>query len=309
MANLHFIRPWWFLACIPLLLLLWQALQQIVTKNSWNDVCDSHLLPFLLKKTKHSYQTQPLFYLLACALFMIISLAGPTWSRLPVPIFKPNKACVIVLELSEAMLATDRPPSRLARAKFKLHDLFQSKQMGQFGLIVYTSQPFVVSPLTDDGKTIDALLPVLTPDIMPVTGHNLSLALQQAQQLITQAGFETGDILVITAHEPTDRAIQTARSLARDTIYTSIMSMQQEPTSQTTLKRLASAGNGLVIAFSNTNSDINQWVKQSHRHQQQVVNKQQTIPVWRDQGRWFLIPALLLLLPVFRRGWLERINL
>lgn len=308
MSDIHFIRPWWFLACIPLLLLIWQSIHQQATKNTLNDICDSHLLPFLIKKTNLSHPTQPLFYLFTCALLMIISLAGPTWSRLPVPTFQPSQARVIVLDLSDAMLATDRTPSRLVRAKFKLHDLFQSKQAGQFGLVVYTSQPFVVSPLTDDGQTIDALLPVLAPNIMPVAGHNLSLALQQAQQLITQAGFETGDILVITAHEPSDKAIKTAQSLARNTIYTSIMSIQQEPTSQTTLKRLATAGKGLVISFTNTNADINSWLKQSRHHQQHMINKQQTIPIWRDQGRWFLIPALLLLLPVFRRGWLQRIN-
>lgn len=306
MSEIHLIRPWWLLACIPLAWLVWQALRQLSTKNAWNDVCDSHLLPFLIKKTKHSYQAHPLFYLFACAFFMIISLTGPTWSRLPVPTFQPIQAHVVVLDLSDAMLRTDRTPSRLARAKFKLHDLFQSKEAGVFGLIAYTAEPFVVSPLTDDSKTIDALLPVLTPNIMPVTGHNLSLALEQAQQLITQAGFESGDILVITAHEPSDSAITTAQTLARNRMNTSIMSMQRKPTSQTTLKRFAKAGNGLVIHFSNDPSDMTKWLNKSH--QQNRLNTQQNIPVWRDQGRWFLIPALILLLPVFRRDWLQRIN-
>ena len=308
LLNVHFIRPLWFLASIPLLFLFWRALQRTSTKIAWSDVCDSHLLPYLIKNTKHHQRTQPLFFLIACAQFMIISLAGPTWSRLPVPTFQQSQPRIIVLDMSDAMLVTNPSPSRLIRAKFKLHDLFKRTKSGQFGLIVYTAEPFVVSPLTDDAKTIDALLPVLTPDIMPIKGHRLSLALEQAQQLITQAGFQTGDILVITAHEPSEIALNTARTLAHEGVHTSIMSMLREQTSQLLFKQLATAGQGYVIPFSDTNSDLNQWLKASHRRQQLMINKQQNIPVWQDQGRWFLIPALLCLLPVFRRGWLQRID-
>ena len=287
---------------------MWRVLRRTSAKNAWSDVCDSHLLPYLIKNNKHHNHTQPLLLLIACAQLMILSLTGPTWSRLPVPTFQQSQPRIIVLDMSEGMLVNNPSPSRLTRAKFKLHDLFQHKNAGQFGLVAYTAEPFVVSPLTDDGKTIDALLPVLTPDIMPLKGNRLSLALEQARQLITQAGFQSGDILVLTAHEPSETAIDTAQTLARDGMHTSIMPILRDRTLHASFKRLAAAGQGYLIPFSDTDSDLNQWLKTSHMRQRAIINSQQNIPIWQDQGRWLLIPALLLLLPVFRRGWLQRIN-
>lgn len=308
MFNLHFIRPLWFLAFIPMLFLMWRVLRRTPAKNAWSDVCDSHLLPYLTKSNKRHNHTQPLLLLLACAQFMVLSLAGPTWSRLPVPTFQQSQPRIIVLDMSDNMLVTNPSPSRLTRAKFKLHDLFQHSNAGQFGLVAYTAEPFVVSPLTDDGKTIDALLPVLTPDIMPIKGNRLSLALEQARQLITQAGFQSGDILVLTAHEPSETAIDTAHALARDGMHTSIMPILRDRTLDSSFKRLSTAGNGLLIPFSDTDSNLNQWLKSSRMRHRAIMNSQQHIPVWQDQGRWLLIPAVLFLLPVFRRGWLQRMN-
>ena len=308
MFNLHFIRPYWFLAVIPLLVLTWRAFRRQPTQHAWSDVCDPHLLPYLIKTNKHQRHTQPLLILLACAQLMVISLTGPTWSRLPVPTFQQSQPRIIVLDMSNNMLVPNPPPSRLMRAKFKLHDLFQHKDVGQFGLVVYTAEPFVVSPLTDDGATIDALLPSLTQDLMPVKGNDLSLALTQAQALITQAGFHSGEILVMTALSPSESAIDTANELASSGVHTSIMPILRDSIPSDAFKQLAKAGQGYLIPFSDTESDLNQWIRRSHKPLREIIIQQQNIPVWRDQGRWFLLPALLLLLPVFRRGWLQRIN-
>lgn len=129
---------------------------------------------------------------------MILSIAGPAWYKLPVATYKPIQPRVVVLDMSENMMANDLTPSRLSRAKFKLHDLFAHKEVGQFGLVVLLAN-LLSSPLTDDGQTISSLLASLTPDIMPVTGQNLDSALNEASALIKQAGYNQGQILVMTA--------------------------------------------------------------------------------------------------------------
>ncbi len=242
------------------------------------------------------------------ALFMIISLAGPTWSRLPVPAYQHIQPRVILLDMSNTMLDKDLSPNRLARAKFKLHDLFHHRGVGQFGLVAYTSEPFVVSPLTDDGQTIDELLPALTPAIMPVRGYDLYAALTQAEQLIHQAGFQTGQILILTAHPPDSRAINKVKFLAQNGIDTSIMPLLKEITGLPAFEELAKLGQGQLVLLTDTSSDLEQWLSRTKNNRQIRVDQYTFIPLWRDQGRWFLIPALLLMLPLFRRGWLQRIN-
>ncbi len=70
------------------------------------------------------------------------------------------------------------------------------KDVGQFGLLVFTGEPLVESPLTDDGQTISSLLSVLTPDIMPI-GEQTRFSFNCSTALIKQAGYQQGDILVL----------------------------------------------------------------------------------------------------------------
>ncbi len=307
-ADFHFLRPLWLFALLPLGILVWRLFRRTPAMHAWSAICDSHLLPWLVQTTGRSKRALPLLLLTTCTLLMIISLSGPTWSRLPVPTYQQIQPRVLILDMTSAMLAHDLSPDRLSRAKFKLHDLFQHRDAGQFGLVVYTGEAFVVSPLTDDGQTIDALLSSLTPEIMPITGNRLDRALEQAKQLITQAGSDSGQILVLTANPPSQAAINAAKALAHGGIDTSVIPVLKKTSWMPLFERLATAGHGQVISFTDTEADVDQWLAVSHANQRYGVNLQNDIPVWRDQGRWFLIPALLLLLAIFRRGWLQRLN-
>ncbi len=308
MADFHLLRPLWLLAIVPLVLLAWRLFHQTPVMHAWNNVCDTHLLPWLMQVKGRTQRTRPLLLLLTSSLLMIISLTGPTWSRLPVPTYQQIQPRVLVLDMTPEMLVRDLSPDRLSRAKFKLHDLFEHRDAGQFGLVVYTAEPFVVSPLTDDGQTIDALLPSLTPRIMPVTGNRLEKALELAGELIKQAGSQTGQILVLTATPPSQPAVVAAKTLAHHGINTSVIPVLGKTSTSPLFKQLATAGQGEVISFTDTTADLDHWLTISRANQRYGINLQNDIPIWRDQGRWFLIPALILLLPVFRRGWLKRIN-
>lgn len=307
MTEFHFLRPWWLLALIPLIWLFWLLWRQSPQLEAWAAICDNHLLKHLLEGKGEKRRQTALLFLVLSALCMIFSLAGPTWTRLPVPTFKQVQPRVIVLDLSDNMLVKDLTPDRLTRAKFKLHDLLKHRDAGQFGLLVYTSEPFVVSPLTDDAQTIDALLSSLSPRIMPVSGQNLDTALEEAGQLIKNAGYKTGQVIVLTGETPSLAAIHVAKRLASKKINTSIMPILANQTLNPLFQKLADAGYGQLIPYRDTSEDLDRWLRTSDNEQFQR-NKDNDVPIWRDEGRWFLLPALIFLSPVFRRGWLQRIS-
>ena len=72
------------------------------------------------------------------------------------------------------------------------------RKEGQTALVVYAADAFSVVPLTDDGKTINALLSGLTTDIMPAQGSRVDQALMQAYPLFQNIGLLRGDILLVT---------------------------------------------------------------------------------------------------------------
>ncbi|MGQ3891597.1 vWA domain-containing protein [Legionella sp. CNM-4043-24] len=307
MADFHFLRPFWLLALLPLSYLFWRVWQQRSFSQAWSAVCDPHLLKHLLRGHGESRRHLAVLCLFLSGLFAIIALSGPAWVRLPVPTWNVQQPTVVLLDLSDSMLVNDVSPNRLTRARFVLHDLFTGAHAGQFGLVVYTGQPFVVSPLTEDGKTIDALLQALSPDIMPVGGQDLSSALEQGADLIHQAGFQQGKLLVLSATPPDSRANNVAKKLAAKSIDTSVMPIMADQAAAPMFQPLAKAGHGTLLTYPDTNNELARWMQSNSHRQEFTRSEQNDVAVWRDDGRWFLIPALVFLLPVFRRGWLLRV--
>jgi Ca-activated chloride channel homolog len=196
--QLHFLRPWWLLAWVPLLPLIFLLWRQQKNAGQWQQLIAPHLLPFLLEgktvKTPRSY----LIVLLLAWILSAIALAGPSWKKAPVAVEKNDKALVILLDLSPSMLTEDIKPSRIVRARLKIADLLRERPDGQTALLVYAADAHVVTPLTDDAKTINNLLPMLSPKLMPAQGSNTEAAVTRAIELLKDAGLQQGDLLLIT---------------------------------------------------------------------------------------------------------------
>lgn len=198
LSEFHFIRPYWFIALIPLIILVWTLAKRHLVNKHWESVCDPALLPYILvgRTGAKKYTNISLFGFVS--LLMVFALAGPSWERLPEPVFEKESALVIVMDLSYSMYADDIKPSRLERARFKISDLLDLRQEGQTALIVYAGDAFTVTPLTDDIKTIKSQLTALTPQIMPAPGSNAGIAMEKAAELLKQAGNSEGHILLVT---------------------------------------------------------------------------------------------------------------
>ena len=307
--TFHLIRPAFLLLFIPLIYLGFVLYRQKKQSTPWSMVCDAHLLPYLLQNNTLTKQTKNEHALrLVLAGLMILALSGPSMFHVSVPYYEPIRPQVILLDLSENMLKTDLKPTRLSRAKFKLNDLFQQKNTGFMGLIAYTEEPFVASPLTNDTKTIAALLDDLTPDIMPVDGLNLQAALEEAATLIQQSGSKTGDILVLTGEPPTKRDIDYAKKLAQQGLHLSILPLCKATTDTPLFEAFSSQGQGYALSFSDDSSDIKRWLNRSKHRETYRASLNNDIFFWRDDGRLLLIPITLLYLMLFRRHHPSRSN-
>ena len=309
MGDLHCLRPLWLWAFGPLLGLMIGLLWLRSAVTVWSKICDAHLLQALLIYHGRWQRLVTVGALLGSLSCLILALAGPTWSKIAVPTYQHLNPHMILLDLSSNMLQQDISPDRLTRAKFKIHDLLKMPNAGQFGLMVYSSEPFLVSPLTDDAQTIDILLTSLSPEILPVDGNHLERALTEAKSMFKNMGFRSGDILVLSGQIPSAIAVDTAQKLAEEGYSLSVIPITGDKSAAKLFDPLATAGHGERLVFSDTNADIQQWLSSNrqalHRYQ---LNQQDDVPIWRDQGRWFLALGLLFFLPLFRRGWFERIG-
>ncbi|MEE4244206.1 MAG: VWA domain-containing protein [Kangiellaceae bacterium] len=196
--NLVWLRPdilWALLFVIPVIMFSWVSDKK---NNQWQKAIDKHLLQFMLQQGESSHSRMPLVGLMIALTIAIVALAGPSFTKQPIPVYRTDEARVILLDLSLSMNAVDIKPSRLTRAKHKLVDILDETKEGETALIVYAGDAFVISPLTSDANTIATMVPVLDTNIMPILGSDPALAFVKAKELLSNAGKQTGNIIWIT---------------------------------------------------------------------------------------------------------------
>ncbi|MCB1828256.1 MAG: VWA domain-containing protein [Coxiellaceae bacterium] len=326
MAMMHFIRPdlFWLIIGVALFLLSYAIPSK--QDNQWRKVIDQHLLSHLAIKNQTSRGVWSFLSLTMALILAVFAAVGPSWQKNEVPGFEKIAPLVILLDLSPDMLAKDIKPNRLLRAKFKIIDLLKQRKGGQTALIAFTSEPFVVTPLTEDSKTVTNLLDVLQPDIMPVQGQDVSRALLQAQKMLHDTGETKGHVLLITNRVLSSKAIDAARKLHHEGTTVSVLgvgttmgapevtadgALQKTPQGNVvmtrltpqTLMKVAAAGGGRYEQVTTTSNDIDQLSNVVSKTVNTKESKQK-IEMWRDEGHWFILGMLPLILFAFRRGYL-----
>ncbi len=316
LASLHWLRPqWlWLLLALPVLAWWWRARDR--QRSVWRDVVDPHLLPHLLEGHPGARARGGWWLGLLGLALAICALAGPSWQRVEQPLWQNRAPLVIALDLSSATLANDLPPSRLLQARAKIATLLRTRAGGQVGLVAFAEDAYTVAPLTDDAGNVALFLDALEPDVMPVDGRRADRAIAWSAKLLQQAGFDHGDILLLTDHADAS-ARNAAAAAARDGYRVSALGLgtasgaafrdadgriAQTHLDDASLRDLASAGGGAYAALGAGNGDLAALGVLDPSHAGAMAAHGEKTSIWRDQGYWLLFPVLLLALLAFRRG-------
>jgi Mg-chelatase subunit ChlD len=314
LGQLHFLRPWWLLALVPALLLVWAVRRWQDVARPWRGVIAPHLLPHLLIGGEPQRHLRPAHLLLLVWLLAILAVSGPTWRLEPALFAEDTAALVIAIEVTPTMLAQDVQPSRLARAAQKLHDLLAQRPGTQTALVAYSGSAHLVMPLTHDASLIEGSAAELSPAIMPVEGDVAGQALVLANQQLQKAGLQ-GSVLLVTDSVAADQLPLLTTYHQQGGVPVHLLAVAGEPgvplppdsppapaLDRTALGQAASAAGASLTLVSPDDSDV----RRLARH---VATSVRTAPPaeasarWQDAGYW-LVPILALLALVwFRPGW------
>ncbi len=325
--NIHFLRPAWLLLFLPLLYLVRRLARHDPGKKYWENICEPALIPFIVINSNNpDRRSGALLFLIAGAL-SILALSGPTAGRTPQPIFREQSALVLILDLSTSMLAQDVKPTRLNQARFRIADLLRTRSIGQTALIVFAAQAFAVTPLTDDVKTIDLQLPVLAPNLMPRQGKDVPGAIQKGVELLRQAGFGKGHLLLITDGVAQSDIAAATHFLGAGDYRLSVLGVGTEEGSPIPLEDggfatdpaggivlskltpmafqdLAHRGRGIYVNATQNKGDTEKLIDffQTAVHGDDSRANNQLANQWDEIGPWLLLPVLILSALAFRRG-------
>ena len=128
---------------------------------------------------------------------------------------------MLVVDVSNSMLAEDFEPNRLERTKYAINRLFDGLKQDRVGLIVFAGEPRVQLPITSDYHMAKAFARRIDPSQVSVQGTAIGKALEQA--LLSFSG-ETDEkrsraiILITDGENHDDDAVAVAKRAAEQGI-------------------------------------------------------------------------------------------
>lgn len=126
---------------------------------------------------------------------------------------------MLVVDVSNSMLAEDFAPNRLERTRYAIDRLFSSLKQDRVGLVVFAGEAKVQLPITTDYRMARSFAKRLSPDLVSVQGTELGQAISLAALSFSQEGDAGRAMILITDGEAHDAvALEAARRAAEQGI-------------------------------------------------------------------------------------------
>lgn len=154
---------------------------------------DARLAPRLLIG-HNARMRRPLFWMAFLGfVFLAAAFAQPHWGQAWQEVHTRSHDVLVLLDISESMLAENPLPNRLQRAKQKIESILEKTPGDRFGLIVFSGEAQLLCPLTSDHAYYRSVLNAVDTNTVSEEGTTISRALDTALETFSAAAEETGD--------------------------------------------------------------------------------------------------------------------
>ena len=221
---------------------------------------------------------------------------------------------MIVLDVSNSMLAEDYSPNRLDRAKLAISRLVDKLRDDRIGLIVFAGSSFVQLPITTDYVSAKMFLGSISNESVPVQGTAIGEAINTAMRSFSAQSEKSRAIIVITDGEnheddPVAAAKQAAEMGAR-VFAVGVGSPEGKPIpmngellkdkdgeivvtrlDEKVLQDVAAAGNGVYVRAGNSEFGLNPIIEDIRKMDDERYNSI-VFEEYDEQFMYFLAIAL-----------------
>ena len=224
---------------------------------------------------------------------------------------------MIVLDVSNSMLAQDYTPDRLSRAKLAISKLVDKLKDDRIGLVVFAGTSFVQLPITTDYVSAKMFLNTIDTRSVPVQGTAIGEAMMTAARSFSAQSERSRAIIVITDGENhEDDPVEAARQIAETgiRIYTiGVGSQRGQPIpeggslmkdrngeivvsrlDEDTLREIAKAGKGTYVHAGKDEFGLEPIVEEINKFEDERFNSV-VFEEYDEQYMYFLGIALFLL--------------
>ena len=209
--HTYLLHLFWLL--IPLAgLVIWYFRWQKKSESSTFNACIlNHIIPY--KNLIQERIKLGLFFF--SLIILIIAIANPQIGVKGEKIKGQGLDIILLLDVSNSMLAEDIQPNRISRSKYFIAKFLDKLKHDRVGLILFAGSSYSQVPLTIDFTSIKMSLPIIDPTNFPSQGTNIGEAVDMAGKALGLTDSKSKAIVIITDGEDHDQEANAAIEAAR----------------------------------------------------------------------------------------------
>jgi Ca-activated chloride channel family protein len=187
----------YWLWLLPILVVISGSMAKTQARR-FKKAIDSRLLPLLTQSVSNRKRKVRLFLQLLVLLTFVLALGRPQAGQKREKVKSEGIEIMLVVDVSQSMLAEDVKPSRLDLTKRELSRFVDMSTGDRIGLIAFAGSAMVLSPLTTDRNALKMYIDSLSPNSVSTQGTEFRKALAEADDAFSRGGVEGGETAVTT---------------------------------------------------------------------------------------------------------------
>lgn len=205
----------WLLLLVPLFVLIYAA-GHFATRRNLRRLGDKRLLAQLMPGRSLMRQHVKFGLLMLATALIVCVIARPQYGLSQQSETTKGIEAVVMVDVSNSMLATDVLPSRLDRAKLLVSNLVDRMKNDKIALGVFAGEAYPQLPITSDYASAKLFIDALSTNMVTLQGTNLGAAIDLGCKSFTDSKDVGRAIILITDGENhEDGAEQAAQAAAK----------------------------------------------------------------------------------------------
>ena len=309
----------WLLLAAPALLITY-ALLMMWRRRKLRRFGDEATLRELMPDWSASRGWIKVSLLSAALIFLALAAARPRTGSKLTSVETQGREVVLVVDVSNSMLAEDVEPSRMERTRYAISRLVEGMQEDRVGIIAFADDAEVVLPVTGDYKMAQAKVRTLSPSLISRQGTDIGEALEVALLSFTsstQSARSRVAILITDGEAHDEGAVEAAQRAAQEGVMicaVGIGTPEGEPLkiagqhvededgklvvtklNEPLLQQIVETTGGIYVRSRNDNFGLNAIVERLDSIEASSIELQR-FEEYDEQYQWFLGVALLLII-------------
>ncbi|NOY51792.1 MAG: VWA domain-containing protein [Chlorobi bacterium] len=274
----------------------------------------------------NSSEIKPVFkfiLLLTGLVFIVIALVDPQIGSKLEKVKREGIDLMLVLDVSNSMMAEDIKPNRLVRSKMAISNLIDKLEGDRIGIIVFAGNAYKQLPLTTDYSAAKLFLSAVDTKIVPSQGTAIGEAIDMSVESFDEQEHNKAIIIITDGENHEDDAVESAKKAYEQGIKVFTIGMglpdgapipiyndyggrtgfKKDKEGKTVvtkldedmLRQIAAAGNGAYARANNGSSGLSKIFNEINSIQKKEIESKQFTD-YEHRFQIYIIAALIILL-------------